>query len=51
MALQDKYIYPFTDFGFKKLFGLEPTKKPVDRLSEPGVAGKAQDQRLDLRLQ
>jgi len=24
MALQDKYINPFTDFGFKKLFGSEP---------------------------
>ncbi len=23
MALQDKYINPFTDFGFKKLFGSE----------------------------
>ena len=26
MALQDKYINPFTDFGFKKLFGSEPNK-------------------------
>ena len=26
MALQDKYINPFTDFGFKKLFGTEPNK-------------------------
>ncbi len=25
-ALQDKYINPFTDFGFKKLFGSEPNK-------------------------
>lgn len=23
MALQDKFINPFTDFGFKKLFGTE----------------------------
>ncbi|MFN0015545.1 MAG: Rpn family recombination-promoting nuclease/putative transposase [Saprospiraceae bacterium] len=26
MVLQDKYINPFTDFGFKKLFGSEPNK-------------------------
>lgn len=26
MALQDRYINPFTDFGFKKLFGSEPNK-------------------------
>lgn len=26
MSLQDKYINPFTDFGFKKLFGTEPNK-------------------------
>ena len=26
MALEDKYINPFTDFGFKKLFGSEPNK-------------------------
>ena len=26
MLLQDKYINPFTDFGFKKLFGSEPNK-------------------------
>jgi predicted transposase/invertase (TIGR01784 family) len=24
--LKDKYINPFTDFGFKKLFGTEPNK-------------------------
>ncbi len=27
MALQDKYINPLTDFGFKKLFGIEPNKE------------------------
>ncbi|MGB0524879.1 MAG: Rpn family recombination-promoting nuclease/putative transposase [Flammeovirgaceae bacterium] len=27
MNLQDKYINPFTDFGFKKLFGTEPNKE------------------------
>ena len=26
MPLQDKYINPFTDYGFKKLFGSEPNK-------------------------
>lgn len=26
MTLQDKFINPFTDFGFKKLFGSEPNK-------------------------
>ncbi|HMV48793.1 MAG TPA: Rpn family recombination-promoting nuclease/putative transposase, partial [Blastocatellia bacterium] len=26
MTLQDKYLNPFTDFGFKKLFGSEPNK-------------------------
>ncbi len=26
MALQEKYINPFTDFGFKKIFGSEPNK-------------------------
>jgi predicted transposase/invertase (TIGR01784 family) len=27
MALQEKYLNPFTDFGFKKLFGSEPNKE------------------------
>ncbi len=27
MVLQEKYINPFTDFGFKKLFGTEPNEK------------------------
>ncbi len=27
MNLQDKYVNPFTDFGFKKLFGSEPNKE------------------------
>lgn len=27
MALQDVYVNPFTDFGFKKLFGEEPNKE------------------------
>jgi hypothetical protein len=27
MALQHEYINPFTDFGFKKLFGSEPNKE------------------------
>ncbi len=26
MRIKDKYISPFTDFGFKKLFGSEPNK-------------------------
>jgi predicted transposase/invertase (TIGR01784 family) len=26
MAVKEKYINPFTDFGFKKLFGTEPNK-------------------------
>lgn len=26
MRIPDKYISPFTDFGFKKLFGSEPNK-------------------------
>lgn len=26
MAIQEKYLDPFTDFGFKKLFGSEPNK-------------------------
>lgn len=29
MALQDKYINPFTDYGFKKLFGTELNKTEV----------------------
>jgi len=27
MHLKDKYINPLTDFGFKKLFGIEPNKE------------------------
>lgn len=27
MSLKDKYINPLTDFGFKKLFGVEPNKE------------------------
>ena len=35
MALQDKFINPFTDFGFKKLFGSEPNKDLlIDFLNE-----------------
>ncbi|MEY3052209.1 MAG: hypothetical protein RLY31_1994, partial [Bacteroidota bacterium] len=35
MALQDKYINPYTDFGFKKLFGSEPNKDLlIDFLNE-----------------
>jgi len=26
MALREKYVNPFTDFGFKKLFGIEPNE-------------------------
>jgi hypothetical protein len=26
MALTEKHINPYTDFGFKKLFGSEPNK-------------------------
>ncbi len=34
-ALQDKYINPLTDFGFKKLFGTEPNKDLlIDFLNE-----------------
>jgi predicted transposase/invertase (TIGR01784 family) len=35
MALKEKYIDPFTDFGFKKLFGSEPNKElPIDFLNQ-----------------
>jgi PD-(D/E)XK nuclease family transposase len=35
MVLKDKYINPFTDFGFKKLFGTEPNKDLlIDFLNE-----------------
>jgi predicted transposase/invertase (TIGR01784 family) len=35
MTLQEKYINPFTDFGFKKLFGTEPNKDLlIDFLNE-----------------
>jgi len=35
MRIQDKYISPFTDFGFKKLFGSEPNKDLlIDFLNE-----------------
>jgi predicted transposase/invertase (TIGR01784 family) len=35
MPLKDKYINPFTDFGFKKLFGTEPNKDLlIDFLNE-----------------
>ncbi len=35
MFLQEKYINPFTDFGFKKLFGTEPNKDLlIDFLNE-----------------
>ena len=26
MTLEERYINPFTDYGFKKLFGEEPNK-------------------------
>jgi hypothetical protein len=31
--LKDKYINPFTDFGFKKLLGEESNKDSVDNLN------------------
>ncbi len=35
MTVTEKYINPFTDFGFKKLFGTEPNKDlPIDFLNE-----------------
>jgi predicted transposase/invertase (TIGR01784 family) len=35
MRVKDKYINPFTDFGFKKLFGTEPNKDLlIDFLNE-----------------
>ncbi len=35
MTLKEKYINPFTDFGFKKLFGTEPNKDLlIDFLNE-----------------
>jgi predicted transposase/invertase (TIGR01784 family) len=35
MTVKDKYINPFTDFGFKKLFGTEPNKDLlIDFLNE-----------------
>ena len=35
MVLKEKYINPFTDFGFKKLFGTEPNKELlIDFLNE-----------------
>ena len=35
MAIKEKYINPFTDFGFKKLFGTEPNKDLlIDFLNE-----------------
>ncbi len=35
MILKEKYINPFTDFGFKKLFGSEPNKELlIDFLNE-----------------
>lgn len=32
MAFAEKYINPFTDFGFKKLFGSEPNKELLIRV-------------------
>jgi len=35
MRVKDKYLNPFTDFGFKKLFGVEPNKDIlIDFLNE-----------------
>jgi len=35
MQVKDKYLNPFTDFGFKKLFGIEPNKDIlIDFLTE-----------------
>ena len=31
--MKDRYLNPFTDFGFKKLFGSEPTLILMDELS------------------
>ena len=39
MTVTDKYINPFTDFGFKKLFGTEPNK-PEERLFEAAEIAK-----------
>jgi predicted transposase/invertase (TIGR01784 family) len=42
MALQDKYINPFTDFGFKKLFGSEPNKDLLIDFLNQVLPGKHQ---------
>ena len=46
MRIKDKFINPFTDFGFKKLFGTEPNKDIlIDFLNEllPKDTGKIQN--------
>jgi PD-(D/E)XK nuclease family transposase len=43
MTVTEKYINPFTDFGFKKLFGTEPNKlqeKIFERLFETAEIAK-----------
>jgi predicted transposase/invertase (TIGR01784 family) len=40
MALKDKYINPFTDFGFKKLFGSEASKDLLIDFLNHLLAGK-----------
>jgi hypothetical protein len=48
MALKEKYIDPFTDFGFKKLFGSEPNKElPIDFLNQ-GLAPTPSDKGTQL---
>ncbi len=46
MALQDKYINPFTDFGFKKLFGSEPNKDLLIDFLNQVLPGKHKIQEL-----
>jgi len=47
MRIKDKYICPFTDFGFKKLFGTAPNKDIlIDFLNE--LLKKDVDEIIDL---
>ncbi len=46
--VQDRYINPLTDFGFKRLFGTEPNKALLIDFFERDFAAALQHQRLEL---
>ena len=48
-AAMSKYLNPYTDFGFKKLFG-EEARSPHEAIAECGIGRDYDHSRIPLRF-